>query len=721
MTVRPDLIQKRVWMGRQSTWVIKDPISGEFFYFGEREYRIISLSDQRSVAETLHACHQNPGLATLTESELRRFLNDAVRKRILTVQGVPMADTSARSLRKRRSWQQLLAMRLPGIQPTRMLDRLIPLAAPFVSVPALALSCVFALLALITIGVHFESFANDIVQSASQLRSPSYWLVLMSVIAFAKIIHELSHAMVCRRLGGEVREMGVMLLVGIPCLYCDVSDAWLFERRWKRIAVSAAGIWAEVTLASLAALTWAWTVDGPIQDICVTLVLVCSVSTVFINANPLLRYDGYYILSDFLGIPNLAPLSKSFLRSMVQRWIWGNQDATVAPPVAIGWSRHHLNSVLFTYGILSSAYRLFVLTLILWWFYLAADSVGLGAPVGIVVLAVVISSAFRLLMEFIRPPRRSVDNGQPWFRAGFRGVCLATILVTVLLVPLPRHITSSMTVISKDGHELYVTTPGKVIQQIENGSTVRQGDTIIVLYNPDIESRLTEYESRCETLKTKLDVLQNQRGFGDPVSQAIPTMEKSLADAERQFELLKEESTRLILKAPQDGVVFAPARRHRISDDDRVAQPWLGTPLDSINAGCWLDQGTIIGIVGDPVRREAILSVSQEQIELLRVGQSVSAMLGSAPRDSITGKITEVASSPVVELSNENPISTDTTNYQVRVQLDDAAMILPVHLKTKAKITVDRVSLLKRIGRFIAGAFETTQLADGTTDSFVPR
>ena len=114
-----------------------------------------------------------------------------------------------------------------------------------------------------------------------------------------------------------------MFLVFVPCLYCDVSDAWLFPSRRQRILVSAAGMIVEITLASVATLLWFFSVDGPVQTICLTVMTICTVSTLLANGNPLMRYDGYFILSDLIGIPNLAGESTGLISQKVKRWLWG--------------------------------------------------------------------------------------------------------------------------------------------------------------------------------------------------------------------------------------------------------------------------------------------------------------------------------------------------------------------------------------------------------------
>ena len=129
------------------------------------------------------------------------------------------------------------------------------------------------------------------------------WLALSVVVA--KTLHELGHALACRHFGGECHELGILLLVFLPCLYCNVSDAWMFDSRWRRVAVDVAGMYVELVLAAICTFLWWFSVPGWFNSVCFNLMIVCSLNTLLFNGNPLLRYDGYYLLSDLLEVPNL--------------------------------------------------------------------------------------------------------------------------------------------------------------------------------------------------------------------------------------------------------------------------------------------------------------------------------------------------------------------------------------------------------------------------------
>ena len=147
----------------------------------------------------------------------------------------------------------------------------------------------------------------------------SFWVCL----AVVKIIHEFGHGLTAKHFGGEVHEMGILFLVLTPALYCDVTDSWLLPNKWKRIWISAAGIYVECFLASIATFVWWYSTPGLLNSLAMATMFICSVNTIMFNANPLLRYDGYYVMADWLEIPNLRIKSTQFFAYLFQEKVLG--------------------------------------------------------------------------------------------------------------------------------------------------------------------------------------------------------------------------------------------------------------------------------------------------------------------------------------------------------------------------------------------------------------
>ena len=175
-----------------------------------------------------------------------------------------------------------------------------------------------------------------------------------------KVLHELGHALACKHFGGEVHELGFMLLVFAPCLYCDVSDAWRLPSKWQRIAVSAAGMIVELVLAAVATIVWWYAQPGVVQLVALNVMIICTVNTLLVNGNPLLRYDGYYILSDLMETPNLWQRSRDVLRRITSGWLFGQPapDDPLVPARQRPW--------LALYAVASKVYLMLVVVAIVW-------------------------------------------------------------------------------------------------------------------------------------------------------------------------------------------------------------------------------------------------------------------------------------------------------------------------------------------------------------------
>jgi len=204
------------------------------------------------------------------------------------------------------------------VNPQRFLNAAYPWVRWCFSPIAVLLTCALMVTALVLVLLHPAEVHQRLPDLQSWLQPRQLWLVA-AVLAGAKLLHELGHAFACKHFGGECREMGLLLLVFTPCLYCDVSDAWMIPNRWRRAAVDAAGMYVEGALAAASTLVWWNSEPGWLNRICLMVMGVCGVSTLVFNGNPLLRYDGYFILSDVLNVPNLWQRSRAAVQSTAAR------------------------------------------------------------------------------------------------------------------------------------------------------------------------------------------------------------------------------------------------------------------------------------------------------------------------------------------------------------------------------------------------------------------
>src|SRR2546429_6319429 len=207
------------------------------------------------------------------------------------------------------------------------------------------------LAAILLVTTHFDTFRSKL-PSYHEFFSFQTIAYLWIALGIVKVIHEFGHGLSCKKFGGEVHEMGLLLLVFSPAMYCNVSDSWMLPSKWKRIIISAAGIYIELIIAALATFVWWNAPEGTfLKNLSLSLMIVCSVSTVVFNANPLMRYDGYYVLADWIEIPNLRERSNRFLKNAMLEHCLGVE---VQPETYMATGR----KVLFVvYAVISYIYR----------------------------------------------------------------------------------------------------------------------------------------------------------------------------------------------------------------------------------------------------------------------------------------------------------------------------------------------------------------------------
>lgn len=724
---RRDLITRRLEMGRNMVWVLKDPTSRDIQHVNEEDHAILSLIDgRRSVQEIYHACSRQFANRFLSPEALVRFLAEAKRRRLVVDTGVCEAAESPATSRPHdalssagRRWRQLVAIRFPGIQPDRFLDALDPVIRSFLSPITIAIYLLLLASAATIAIIHLDEIHN-LATVAVANRGAHTVVQLAVVISLVKIIHELAHAITCKAFGVDCRELGIMLLLGIPCLYCDVSDAWLLPQRVKRILVSAAGMIAELGIAALATLLWLCTSDPGLQEWCLVVMVVCSISTVVVNGNPLMRYDGYFIFSDLVGVPNLSANASMALRRIGRWLVWSEPLSTLDS--LVDRNRWWLAG----YAVLSGMFRLLVVSAFAWGVYRFTFDSGV-AIFGVAVAAILAMGTISPgVQALLKPPSRLFRSQSPlrtpFVQAGF-GVAMAGMF----MIPLPQSVVVPMTVRPADSQELYLPVGGRLIDALEEESVVRAGTTIAVLQNVRLQAHLLEAEVQYERLETEERNLAKRRS-ADPgvATRILATIVAKRAAAER-IESLRTESNQLTLTAPRDGMVFRPTAQ--VAGPSQHGEPvfWTGSPLDPCNAGAWLEPATMICVVGDPTRREAILMVEQNSVSLIESGQSVHLLVPGAHGQVWSGEVLEVGATPVIDCPAElltsgmiaTAISRDESSakiprdtlYQVRVGLcNPAAPVsaltsLPIRTIGHARVAVDPESLWSRIGRLFFQSF----------------
>ena len=695
LEARRDALATAVLVAGRGMWVVKDPLTLEQHELGEEEYLLLTLLDGRASIRTLQQEYQRRfAPRTIQSAEIQAYLGRLHQAGLVvatgTGQGGALADRASerRQQRLRWSWLELLALRFRGIDPDRLLDSLHAIARPLFHPLTLLLAAGFVLAAMGLVVAKADEFVARLPTLAT-LFDPSNWLLLAATVAVVKIFHELGHAIVAKHFGAEVHELGVMLLVFVPTLYCDVTDIWKLPSRWQRMAVSAAGMGIEVLLAALATFVWWFSQPGIVQLLALNTMVVASIGTLLVNANPLMRYDGYYLLADLCETPNLWQRSRDASRTRASALLFRPPASTLGEPL---W--------MAAYGGLSSLYMLLVLGAILWAAILMLEPLGLGLlarSLGVVMVASVLAGPLRQTFETLRSPIR---------RGRFRPVSAVAVFsllaiggAVVWRMPMADHAVCEAAVVPADARPLVTTLSGELQAALPPGAVVREGDVVARLANFDLQLAGERLAGEVRLAKTRVELLETLRARSAEASNELPTSRAALADAERRLAEHEQETARLAIRAPRDGAVFPPRERPAEQQTVTLAR-WSGTPLDRHNRLAWLEAGTTIGVVGDADCREVALAIDETDIELVAPGQAVRVQLSAVGNGILEGTIVDIAQVGAANTSSAGdalaawvpPGPVATTRYEARVRLNDCPPDLPVDSGGRAEVQVGSVT-----------------------------
>ena len=483
--MRPDLVVVETKHKHESAIVVKDPIAMKYHRMRPDEYFLLHLLREGVTLESLQEQYQQryaPQKVKLTELNdlLFRFHQLGLTVSDSPAQGERLREKKSKERRSR--WMQhisgVLFIRFPGIDPEPLLKRLYPIVRPILTPIGLAMAIIICVAALFSLASHWERFWAEFPEMEQwiQLRAV---LILAAVIGITKIFHELGHAIVCKHFGGECHQIGPMLLVFTPALYCDTSDSWTLPNRFQRAAVGMAGIGTEIVLAAIATLIWASTGPTLIHYIAMNVMLVCSVSTLLFNANPLLRYDGYYVLSDLCDVPNLGQKSRTLLARGFSRLVFGVVVDDVEP------MGHRERFWLFVYSTAAFVYR-WSLTLVILWFILLIlrpyrlESV--GRVLCVFAAGGLIFTSLRAPYQFLRHPgrRRKIKMKRTFISA------VVILLITAAACwPIPSGESAEGRIVPRKEIPIYIATSGHLDDlDVRAGDLVEKDQAVATLVNP---------------------------------------------------------------------------------------------------------------------------------------------------------------------------------------------------------------------------------------------
>ncbi len=574
--LRPHVgITRQRYRGR--IWhVVHDPTSNQFFRLNPVAHDFVGLLDgSRDVESAWKISLAKFGDVAPTQNEVIQLISQLHNANLLSVDASPETEqllSRGRERIKKKIQQQAIGImyfKIRLFNPDRIIAALEPIFRPVINRWGFLAWLAFLLFALWQILPHFSALTSHFETAIS----PSNWPWLIVVFIVTKAIHEFGHGVICRRFGGQVPEFGVMMLVMFPAPYVDASACWAFPSRWRRMAVGAGGMMFELFVASCAALVWLHFEEtgqfGLPRQLAYNAMLTASISTVLFNANPLMRFDGYYILSDFLEVPNLAQRANSMLKHLIQKYIYRLENLT--PPSQVRSEQ----GILITYGVLALAYRIFLFVSIT--LYVMGQMFGIGFALAIWTASVWFILPAGSFIHWLATGPKLAEHRVRHVLASVAMIAAGVLLVGV--IPFPDHRRAVGVVESTERTYVYFGAPGfvdHVPEGIVPGAVVRAGDVLAVLRNKELEQdrRITQVQIEDLALQERGALEQKKPETAQIARRRIEVLQQRLAEIEKKL-------SKLVVRAPHEGVIAGADPRNMVG-----AYVELGRPLcEVVSAG----------------------------------------------------------------------------------------------------------------------------------------
>lgn len=550
------------------TWMLHDPAANRFFQLGWPAFELLSrwaLDD----AERIIAAVNRETTLTVTVDDFETLLRTLRQQHLLVATSA--ADTARLGAGAEAGrltgamWllKHYLLIRIPLWHPMPFLRRFARYTEPAYSPAFWGVVAAVAAVGLFMVSRRWDEFIHTF-HGYSDLRG---LISIALALACAKLLHEFGHAFTAHRYGCRVPTMGLAFLVMLPVLYTDTTDAWQVPDRRQRLRIGAAGILSELALAAFATLAWNLLPDGPVRAGAFLLATTTWIGTVVINASPFMRFDGYFLLSDWLGMPNLHDRAFALGRWWLREALFGfgdPQPEPYAPP---------RRRFLIGFAFVTWLYRLvvfFSIALLVYHAFFKALGMALfGVEFGWFIMRPIVREAEACWR------RRAALR---WRRQTVRSAGLGVLLLAFLVLPWHGGVSAPAVFGPQQAQGLYAPEAGYLAAQavpVHDGQTVRAGQVLAVLVSPDLEYRLKEAQTEAALLGWEVE----RQPFDERLRQQGVALQKHSEAARQTVAGLSAQIGQLTLRAPFDGT--------------------LETAGDGLAPGLWLARGArLFDVVG---------------------------------------------------------------------------------------------------------------------------
>ncbi len=627
--VRSDLDVSRHLFRGVAAYVVRDPISFDSHRLSHADYEVfVALRSDRPLQDIFADLVSAGRLAEADEEAFYRFIVELHRLGFLSL---PIVDSrglyrryeAKRKARLRKLMMAPLFLQIPLFNPDAFLDRTVRFVRPIFSWGFFVFWLILVGAAIVTAILNASRLTEPLSSIMVAGNLPVMWITLIAL----KVLHEFGHAYSCKIFGGKVPQMGAYIIACTPCAFVDATAAWGFTERRHRLIVCMAGMYVELAIAAVGMLVWACTSPSLVNSIAYNVALLAGVVTVLFNINPLMRYDGYYALSDLLEIPNLRPRAKKMLTVLLKRVLLGVKSTGGDTDASWGF-----RTFLFTFGLASTMYRV---TVVMGIAMLIATKLFL---VGMVLACVYVGGeSLRQTKNLLRYLIRSPETACVRVRAiAVAAGVFVLAPMAVFMLPTPSQVFADGVLAAQREDVVRARTPGFVkIVHSSPGQRVQRGAALVELANPDAERALIEAKSAYAAAEIR---------FNAAVVYLPSEAPKRRQDRDAQrapLEIMQQRRDRLSLQAPVDGVVVGCLD---VGETGRYVS--AGEPVATIASGGWIVRAAIteqqLGDRKPQVGQEVQFRPSSDPSIVLdgrieRVGLAGSRHIGDAALTQIGG------------------------------------------------------------------------------------
>jgi putative peptide zinc metalloprotease protein len=681
--LRSDLRISEQTVNGEKSYVIKNHETNSYNRYGEFEYRLLTLCDgTRTPAEITEAmCDQDPD-SPIAESEVLEFLDSiepAMWERSLGEKNLAVLERIRDERKGRVDQSSMLYISFKAWDPNKTLEKLDPILSWMYTSQFVFFSLLLLITAMYFVAGDWGRIQHDTASLYSFADKSAYdvwafWILLLMLGA----VHEFGHGLTCKHFGGDVHQMGFLLIYLTPAFYTDTTDILLFDRTSRRQWVIFAGILVELLLCSISAVIWHFTAPGSIvNDLAYKMMLLSGIQGAALNLNPLIKADGYYALSQFLDIDNLREEAFAFLHVWSQKYIL-RRDIDLPP------SSRRQRRIFLIFGVTAIIYSVALLAVVLlfaknilvskfgdWGYFLLA---------GVVYFLTrkEIKSYLPVVRAWIRKQRESYMT---WKLTRVQTFGVLGIALLLFVPPVPASVSSELLLEpGKDAH-LRTRVAGRIAEVlVRQGEEVKAGQLLAILENPEIEADARVASTELTLANSYLRQNQDQPASGKSAQAARERirLQKELAVAAAHLDALQ-------IRAPFDGIITTPDIRQRV--------------------GQFLAAGDEFCRLSDPRTMKARIFVSDRDLNDIRPGAAARVKVLPYAFRTYSGRVEQIlpaaaTDAPVSETKKLTRFGQELTNrFAVVMVFPNPDATLSGGMTGVARITVKSRPLAWQIGR----------------------